>query len=109
MNILEIATVFFWSPLQCQKDLEQIIARTPLVMHSETFRVMRIFINDAISCDFVILYTNKKSVKFQGNMLNFCNFINKTTNKKSVKFQGDMLNFCDFIQIYLCIYHKSPP
>ena len=22
-------------------------------------------------------------------------------NKKSVKFQGDMLNFCDFIQVYV--------
>ena len=23
------------------------------------------------------------------------------TNKKSVKFQGDMLNFCDFIQVFV--------
>ena len=23
-------------------------------------------------------------------------------NKKSVKFQGDMLNFCDFIQVFVC-------
>ena len=27
------ATVFFWSPLQCEKELEQIIVRTPFVMH----------------------------------------------------------------------------
>ena len=33
LNILEIATVLFWSPLQCEKGLEQIIARTPFVMH----------------------------------------------------------------------------
>ena len=32
LNILEIATVFFWI-LQCEKELEQIIARTPFVMH----------------------------------------------------------------------------
>ena len=24
-------------------------------------------------------------------------------NKKSVKFQGDMLNFCDFIQVFVFI------
>ena len=29
----EIATVFFWSTLQREKELEQIIARTHLVMH----------------------------------------------------------------------------
>ena len=33
LNIWEIATVFLWSPLQCEKELEQIIARTPFVMH----------------------------------------------------------------------------
>ena len=33
LNISEIATVFFWSPLQVEKDLEQIIARTHFVMH----------------------------------------------------------------------------
>ena len=43
---------FFWSPLQCEKELEQIIARRPFVMHKGTFRVERIFINDAISLDF---------------------------------------------------------
>ena len=32
-NVLEIATVFFWSALQCEKELEQIIAGTPFVMH----------------------------------------------------------------------------
>ena len=52
LNIWEIATVFFWSPLQCEKELEQIIARTPFVMHKGTFRVERIFINDAFSLDF---------------------------------------------------------
>ena len=52
LNILEIATVFFWSPLQCEKELEQIIARSPFVMHKETFRVDRIFSNDATSLDF---------------------------------------------------------
>ena len=30
---------------------------------------------------------NKKSVKFQGDMLK--------------KFQGDMLNYCDFIQVFV--------
>ena len=25
----------------------------------------------------------------------------KNKNKKSVKFQGDMLNFCDFIQVFV--------
>ena len=34
--------MFFWSPLQCEKELEQIIARTPFVMHLGTFRVQRI-------------------------------------------------------------------
>ena len=33
LNIREIATAFSWSPLQCEKELEQIIARTPFVMH----------------------------------------------------------------------------
>ena len=33
LNIWEIATVFFWSPLQCEKELEQTIARTPFVIH----------------------------------------------------------------------------
>ena len=47
-----MATVFFWSPLQCEKDLEQIIARTHFVMHKGTSRVERIFINDAIAVDF---------------------------------------------------------
>ena len=51
-NIWEIATVFFWSPLQCEKDLEQIIARTPFVMHLGTFAVEDILTNDAISLDF---------------------------------------------------------
>ena len=36
VNICEIATVFFWSPLQCEKELEQIIARTPFEEHSES-------------------------------------------------------------------------
>ena len=49
LNIREITLVFSWSPLQCEKDLEQIIARTPFVMHYGTFRVERIFINNAIS------------------------------------------------------------
>ena len=49
----QIATVFFWSPLQCEKELEQIIARTSFLMHQGTFRVECIFINnDAISLDF---------------------------------------------------------
>ena len=52
LHIREIATVFVWSPLQCEKELEQLIAMTPFVMHLETFRVERIFINDAISEDF---------------------------------------------------------
>ena len=33
LNIRDIATVFFLSPLQFEKELEQIIARTPFVMH----------------------------------------------------------------------------
>ena len=33
LNIGEIAIVFFWSPLQFEKELEQITARTPFVMH----------------------------------------------------------------------------
>ena len=32
LNISEIATVFFWSPLQCEKELEQIIAGTHFVV-----------------------------------------------------------------------------
>ena len=52
LNICEIATVFFWSPLQCEKELEQIIVRTHFVMYKGTFRVDRIFINDAMSLDF---------------------------------------------------------
>ena len=43
LNICEIATVFFWSPLQCEKELEQMIARAPF----GTFRFERILINDA--------------------------------------------------------------
>ena len=39
-------------PYNVRKELEQIIARTPLGMHKETFRVERILINDAISLDF---------------------------------------------------------
>ena len=39
-------------PYNVRKELKQIIARTPFVMHKETFRVGRIFINDAISLDF---------------------------------------------------------
>ena len=27
--------------------------------------------------------------------------VENNKNKKSVKFQGDMLNFCDFIQVYV--------
>ena len=32
-------------------------------------------------------------------------------NKKSVKFQGDMLNFCDFIQVFVFTrnHHLKPP
>ena len=52
LHIREIATGFVWSPLQCEKELEQLIGRTPFVMHLETFKVVRIFINDAISEDF---------------------------------------------------------
>ena len=52
MNIWEIATVFFWSPLKYETELEQIIARTPFVMHYGTFRFERVFINDASSLDF---------------------------------------------------------
>ena len=33
LNIGEIAIVFFWSPLQFEKELEQITARTPFIMH----------------------------------------------------------------------------
>ena len=44
--------LLIWSPLQCEKELEQIIARTPFVMYLGTFRVERIFINDAIFLDF---------------------------------------------------------
>ena len=36
---LRITTVFFWSPLQCEKKLEQVIARTPFAMYKGTFRV----------------------------------------------------------------------
>ena len=32
--------------------MEQIIATTPFVMHKGTFKVERIFINDAVSLDF---------------------------------------------------------
>ena len=49
---LRIATVFFWSPLQCEKELEQIIARTHFIMYKGTFRMDRIFIDDAIFLDF---------------------------------------------------------
>ena len=52
LNICEIAIVFFRSPLQCEKELEQIIAMTPFVMHKGTFRAERIFNNDAMSLDF---------------------------------------------------------
>ena len=41
-----IATVFFWSPLQCEKELEQIIARTHSVLLPQ----------DSIICMFNILY-----------------------------------------------------
>ena len=27
--------------------------------------------------------------------------VENNKNKKTVKFQGDMLNFCDFIQVYV--------
>ena len=43
---------FLLSTLQREKKLEQIIARTPFIMHLGTFRVERILINDAISLDF---------------------------------------------------------
>ena len=51
LTIREIDTVFFWSPLQCEKQMEQIIAKTPFEMHEGTFRVKQIFINDDISLD----------------------------------------------------------
>ena len=38
--------------LQFEKKLEQIIARTPFVKHSGTFRVGRILINDAFFLHF---------------------------------------------------------
>ena len=38
--------------MQCEKELEEIIARTPFVKHSGIFRVERIFMNNAISLDF---------------------------------------------------------
>ena len=34
------------------KELEEIVARTPFVMHQETFRVERILINNTIALDF---------------------------------------------------------
>ena len=51
-HTLDIVTVLFWSALQCEKEVEQIIARTHLVMYLGTFRVERIFFNDAISSYF---------------------------------------------------------
>ena len=49
---LKTTTVFLRSTLQCEKELEQIIARTHFVMHQGTFRVEGILINDVISLDF---------------------------------------------------------
>ena len=87
--------------------MEQTVARTSFVMHEGTFRVERIFINDAISLDFraqklplIFPYYNT----FLNNIsLYFALFtVENNKNNKSVKFQGDMLNFCDFIQVYVC-------
>ena len=37
--------------------------------------------------------------------------VENNKNKKSVKFQGDMLNFCDFIQdfVFTTNHHLKPP
>ena len=93
--------------------MEQIIARTHLVMHYGTFRVERGFINDAVSLDFrsqkfplifPYLNTSLNSMSLYFALLT----VENNKNKKTDKFQGDMLNFCNFIQVF-CIYHKSPP
>ena len=55
---LRSTTVFFWSILQCEKELEQVIARKHLVMHKGTCRVERIFINNAI----YVVFTHKNSL-----------------------------------------------
>ena len=46
---------FFSSRLQCEKELEQIIARTPFVMHYGKVRVEPIFIKVVISGKYINL------------------------------------------------------
>ena len=62
--------------------------------------------NDAISLDFpaqkfplIFLYSNT----FLNSMSLYLALytVENNKNKKSIKFQGQMLNFCDFIQVYV--------
>ena len=71
-------------------------------MQQGIFRVEYIFINDAISLDFraqkfplICLYLNPflNSMSLYFALLT----VENNKNKKSVKFQGDILNFGDFI------------
>ena len=79
-------------------------------MHLGNFRVQHIFINLAISLDFCAKNPYLAIFKyfFKQHVPLLCIVtVENNTNKKSIKVQGDMLNFCDFVQVY-CIYHKSP-
>ena len=77
-------------------------------MHLGTYRVERILINDAISLDFrarIFPSICSYQTHFQtaSPSILHCKLENKK-NKKSVKFQGEMLNlfeFCDFIQVFV--------
>ena len=75
-------------------------------MHSGKFRVECIFISDAISLDFSTkipfdLSILKHYCKQHVSLFCIVNCRKKNKKKKSVKYQGDMLNFCDFIQVYV--------
>ena len=84
--------------------MEQIIARTPFVMHLGIYRVEHIFINDAISLDFraqnfPLIFPYKNTFLNSMSLYFASQTVVNYKNKKSLKFKGDMLNFCDCIQV----------
>ena len=64
-----------------------------------------IFINDAISLDFRaqnFLFFRIKTPFFKQDVPLFSlKAVENNENKKSVKFQGDLLTICDFVQVFV--------
>ena len=65
-----------------------------------------IFIKDAISLDFRaqnfrLIVPYKKHFLSSMSLCFALLTVENNKNKKSIKFQGDMLNFCDFIQVFV--------